>query len=438
MSEDLRTFFEQVDRVAERGERVAVATIARTRGSTPREPGAKMIIRSAGEALGTVGGGCGEAEVWRTALDVIADGKARMVHVDLTEEIDLKSEGVCGGTLDVFVDAWGPEQRSMLRGGRVPGAGRRVPSGRGGAGRALAASAANGASGTQPKAAPSDATAPGAEAELALLPAIAQHVPVTLATVIERRRTGAVPVGAKLLVRYDGQTVGSLGASSLERMVIPDAIRALEQEQPRTVAYRLGEGELAATVDVLLEPFAPPPEVVILGAGHIAWPLAKMAKLCDFRVTVIDDRASFASRERFPEADRVIVRDVEDAVRELEVTPRSYLVLVTRAHAHDVYALRHLIDRDAAYIGMIGAQRRIWAVFKLLHDEGVAAEKLARVHAPVGVDIGAETPAEIAVSILAEMVNVRRGGPAPHMSDRLRERFQRRLRAQESLAEPDL
>ncbi|HEV8633923.1 MAG TPA: XdhC/CoxI family protein [Chloroflexota bacterium] len=419
MSEDLRTFFEQVDRVAERGERVAVATIARTKGSTPREPGAKMIIRSAGEALGTVGGGCGEAEVWRTALDVIADGKARMVHVDLTEEIDLKSEGVCGGTLDVFVDAWGPEQRSMLRGGRVP------------SGCGPPASEAKGLSS-------SGAKDPGGEAELALLPAIEQHVPVTLATVIERRRSGEVPVGAKLLVRHDGGTLGSLGSPPLERMVVPDAVKALEREQPKTVAYRLGEGELAATVDVLLEPFAPPPEVVILGAGHIAWPLAKMAKLCDFRVTVIDDRASFANRERFPEADRVIVRDVEGAVRELAVTPRTYLVLVTRAHAHDVYALRHLIDKEAAYIGMIGAQRRIWAVFKLLHDGGVAAEKLARVHAPIGVDVGAETPAEIAVSILAEMVSVRRGGPAPHMSDRLRERFQRRLRAQASLEEPDV
>jgi xanthine dehydrogenase accessory factor len=391
MSEDLRTFFERVDEVAAGGERVAVATIARTRGSTPREAGAKMIIRSAGEALGTVGGGCGEAEVWRTALDVIADGRARMVHVDLTEEIDLKSEGVCGGTLDVFVDAWGPDQRPMLRGG---------------------------------------ALGPGAEAELALLPAIEQKVPVTLATVIERRRSD-VPVGGKMLVRYDGHVTGSLGLAELDRLVAPDAIKALDKEQPRTAPYQLGE----ARFDVLLEPYAPPPEVVILGAGHIAWPLAKMAKLCDFRVTVIDDRGSFANAERFPEADRVIVKDVEQAVQEIVITPRTYLVLVTRAHAHDVYALRHLIDTAPAYIGMIGAQRRIWAVFKLLHDEGVAGEKLARVHAPVGVDIAAETPAEIAVSILAEMVNVRRNGPAPHMSDRLRERFQRRLKAGQPLEE---
>src|SRR3989442_10574690 len=111
MSESIRTFFEQVDEVAQKGERVAVATVARTRGSTPREAGAKMIIRSAGQALGTIGGGCGEAEVWRTALDVIADGKARMVHVDLTEEISLKSEGVCGRALGAFLAPLGPPPR---------------------------------------------------------------------------------------------------------------------------------------------------------------------------------------------------------------------------------------------------------------------------------------------------------------------------------------
>ena len=216
MSESIKRFFEQVDQVAEAGERVAIATIARTKGSTPREAGAKMIIRSAGQALGTIGGGCGEAEVWRTALDVIADGKARMVHVDLTEEISLKSEGVCGGTLDVFVDPWGPEQRGILRGG---------------------------------------ALGPGHEAELELLPAIEERVPVTLATVIERRRAPEVLIGGKILVRTDGTLVGSLGSAALEALVVPDAVAALQQEQPRTLTYRLGEGEAPATVDVLLEPF---------------------------------------------------------------------------------------------------------------------------------------------------------------------------------------
>jgi xanthine dehydrogenase accessory factor len=400
MSESIKTFFEQVDQVAEAGERVAVATIARTRGSTPREAGAKMIIRSAGNALGTIGGGCGEAEVWRTALDVIADGKARMVHVDLTEEISLSSEGVCGGTLDVFVDPWGPEQRSLLRGGVL---------------------------------------GPGHQAELALLPAIEQRVPVTLATVIERRRAPDVLVGGKLLVRADGSTVGTLGSPALEALVVPDAVKALQQEQPKTIAYTLGEGETPSAIDVLLEPFGPPPELVIIGAGHIALPLAKMAKLCDFDVTVIDDRPSFANEERFPDADRVIAEAFESAVQRIEVTPRTYLVLVTRAHTYDVYSLRHLIEKDAAYIGMIGAQRRVWAVLKLLHDEGISADLLEKVRAPIGIaGVDAETPAEIAASILCEMIAVRRGGKPVIMSDRLRERFQRRLRSGESIEEPDL
>jgi xanthine dehydrogenase accessory factor len=393
MSESVREFFEQVDRAAERGERVAIATIARTRGSTPREAGAKMIIRSAGQALGTIGGGCGEAEVWRAALDVIADGKPRLVHVDLTEEISLSTDGVCGGTFEVFVDPWGPEQRAMLRGG---------------------------------------ALGPGHAADLALLPAIEGRVPVTLATVIERRRAPDVLAGAKLLVREDHSTVGSLGSAALAQLVVPDAITALRGEQPTAKSYQLGE----STVDVLLEPFAPAPELVILGAGHIALPLAKMAKLCDFDVTVIDDRPSFANRERFSEADRVIAQAFETAVQELDVTPRTYLVLVTRAHSYDVYSLRHLIHRDSAYIGMIGAQRRVWAVLKLLHDEGVSADLLEKVRAPIGIaDVDAETPAEIAVSIMAELIAVRRGGKPVVMSDRLRERFQRRLRAGESLEE---
>lgn len=400
MSESIKRFFEQVDEVAEGGERVAVATIARTRGSTPREAGAKMIIKSAGQALGTIGGGCGEAEVWRAALDVIADGKPRMVHVELTEEISLSTDGVCGGTFDVFVDPWGPEQRWMLRGG---------------------------------------ALGPGHAAELALLPAMQSRSPVTLATLIERRRAPDAVLGAKLLVHADGTSVGTLGSPTIDRLVAPDAIAALQQEQPRTATYTLGQGEAPATVDVLLEPFGPPPELVILGAGHIAVPLAKMAKLCDFDVTVIDDRPSFASHERFPDADRVIAQSFEDAVQALEVTPRTYLVLVTRAHSHDVYCLRHLIRRDSAYIGMIGAQRRVWAVLKLLHDEGVSADLLERVRAPIGIEgVEAETPAEIAVSILGELIAVRRGGKPVVMSDRLRERFQRRLRAGESLDEPEV
>jgi xanthine dehydrogenase accessory factor len=166
---------------------------------------------------------------------------------------------------------------------------------------------------------------------------------------------------------------------------------------------------------------------VIVGAGHIAVPLAQLAASLDFEVTVIDDRASFANKERFPQARQIIVSGAEPALRSLRITPRSYLVLVTRAHSHDVEALRAVIDSEAAYIGMIGSQRRVWAVYKLLHEEGVAAEKLTRVRAPIGLDLGGASPAEIALCIMAEIVVLRRGGTGQPLSDRLRGRYQARL-----------
>jgi xanthine dehydrogenase accessory factor len=148
----------------------------------------------------------------------------------------------------------------------------------------------------------------------------------------------------------------------------------------------------------------------------------------NFSVSVTDDRASFANRERFPTAKQILVGDIEAILRGYPITPRTHIVLVTRAHAHDVHGLRAVIDSPAAYIGMIGSQRRVWAVFKLLHDEGVSAEKLARVRAPIGLDLGGSTPEEIALSIMSEIILLRHHGSGQPMSDALRNRFMERLR----------
>jgi xanthine dehydrogenase accessory factor len=144
-------------------------------------------------------------------------------------------------------------------------------------------------------------------------------------------------------------------------------------------------------------------------------------------VVVIDDRPAFANRERFPTADRILVDDFEAALDSLPITPSTYVVLVTRGHTHDVHSLRRIIERPAAYIGMIGSRRRVFAVFKLLHEEGVPVETLLRVRAPIGLDIETETPGEIAVSIGAELLQARRGGRAPSLSDRTREQHRASL-----------
>jgi xanthine dehydrogenase accessory factor len=180
-------------------------------------------------------------------------------------------------------------------------------------------------------------------------------------------------------------------------------------------------------VGVFFDLAVPQPTLVIVGAGHVALPIAKVGRLLDFEVVVVDDRASFANTARFPDADRIIVDDFGSALDGLEITPSTYVVLVTRAHTHDVHALRKIVRSNAGYIGMIGSRRRVYAVFKLLQDEGVALDDLLRVHAPIGLDIKTETPGEIAISVGAELLKARRGGGAASISDILRPRYRSQL-----------
>jgi xanthine dehydrogenase accessory factor len=311
--------------------------------------------------------------------------------VDLTEEIALTSEGVCGGTYEVFVQPWS---------------------------RALHPVAIE---------LPMDQYARAAEA------ALAANQGAVLASVIHATGAWQDRLGAQMLIREDGETTGTLdldegsmpgtvaGATGSIREA---ALKALRQGTPLVAEYAGPSGSVA---EVFFDPFLPRPELIIVGAGHIAVPLANLAHALDFEVTVIDDRASFANKERFPQARQILVGGAEVSLGSLKITPRSHLVLVTRAHSHDVEALRAVITSDAAYIGMIGSQRRVWAVYKLLHDEGVPAEQLLRVRAPIGLDLGGNTPAEIALCIMSEIVLLRRGGTGAPMSDRLRGRYQARL-----------
>jgi xanthine dehydrogenase accessory factor len=193
-------------------------------------------------------------------------------------------------------------------------------------------------------------------------------------------------------------------------------------EARRLLASSTGPGchSLAGGVELYVERWEPAAELVIVGAGHIARPLALVGSMLDFRVTVLDDRPEFATPERFPGADRVLVADFADPLAGIEVGPRSSIVLVTRGHRHDYDCLRELARRDAQprYIGMIGSKRRVRAAFEQLAAEGVPPVWLARVHAPLGLDIGAETPAEIAVAVAAEIVLAARGGSARPLSER--------------------
>lgn len=242
-----------------------------------------------------------------------------------------------------------------------------------------------------------------AAAARALLSALEQGHAVATATLIEP------PTGARLLLGPDGP-LGGLGDAGLDRQVRTLLDAALDGAPAATHAVEHA-GRLHR---VLVEAHAPRPELVIVGAGHIALPLAAMADTAGFAVTVLDDRAAFADAARFPVAASVRHVDFEgDPFEGVRLGERSHVVLVTRAHRYDFDCLKLLLDRDIgrapSYVGIIGSRRRIRAAFQALVDDGIAPDRLRAVRAPIGLELAAETPAEIAVSILAEIVAHRRG-----------------------------
>jgi xanthine dehydrogenase accessory factor len=270
----------------------------------------------------------------------------------------------------------------------------------------------------------------------ALTDSIARREAVALATVTSATGSLAETLGNHALVwpQPDRQPVGGLNLGALDAQILADVRRAILEKTHRHLDYVEG----GAQVSIFVEVQERPPHLIIVGAGHIAIPLASIAKTCDFQVTVLDDRPQYAHTARFPTADQVIAgpfRQELDKLRQgkAQFDNDTYIVLVTRGHQYDVESLLEVLDDPLAYIGMIGSQRRIRAVFELLEKEqGIPAEKFDRVYAPIGLDIGAITPAEIGVCIMAEIINVMRRGPAQGLSGQIRrEREERRQRVRE-------
>lgn len=246
-----------------------------------------------------------------------------------------------------------------------------------------------------------------------------------VATIVNVR--GSIPSfeTAKMLVRDDGSIVGTIGGGCVEAEIWQAAREVMESEKPRTLTFNLNHDPkydsglvCGGTLDIFVEPVLPPASLYIFGAGHVSVSLYKVARGAGFDVTVVDDREAYANRERFPEAREIIAEDFERAMARLTPGESAYLVIVTRGHRDDMRILRWAVQTRARYIGMIGSKRKTIAIFKELTAEGLPAELFERVHAPVGLDIGAITPEEIAVAITAELIAARRhvGRELPHMS----------------------
>lgn len=230
---------------------------------------------------------------------------------------------------------------------------------------------------------------------------------------------------AKMLVRDDGSIVGTIGGGCVEAEVWQAAREVMESEKPRTLKFNLNQNPkddtglvCGGTLDIFIEPVLPPALLYMFGGGHVAINLYKVACNAGFEVTVIDDRDAYANRERFPEAKEIIADDFDKAMTRLSPTDSAYIVILTRGHRDDMRVLRWAVQTPARYIGMIGSKRKTIAIFRELIAEGIPEQLFKRVHAPIGLDIGAVTPEEIAVAITAELIahkrNVER--ELPHMS----------------------
>ena len=250
----------------------------------------------------------------------------------------------------------------------------------------------------------------------ALADALEEGEEVALVTIVAS--TGSTPqrVGAKMLVYADGRTVGTIGGGCYENDAFWKAREAIKSRRPLNVKYELTDDIAEESglicggqMEVFIEPLEPAPDVYIFGAGHVGYFLGRMAHETGFRVHVVDDREKFASSERFGEGIETIVDDIPTWLGSHRLPPNAYAVIVTRGHKHDLDVLRALVATPLRYVGLIGSRAKVKRIFDALHEEGIADESLKRVHAPIGLDIGAITPQEIAVSILAELIGVKHG-----------------------------
>lgn len=296
----MEAILEEIIRRIDAGERVVLCTVVGTRGSTPQSKGAKMLVVWDGRTIGTLGGGCVEAEVRKRALQQLSENVSQLLEFRLDHDFGWDDGLICGGVMEIY------------------------------------------------------------------------------AQVLDRERDGAFRAAWVAL-----------------RDKVPTILRIPYEQKGAAREY--------------VEELGLPPTLVIAGAGHVGQALGDLAAKLDFGVVVIDDRADYASESRFPAAARRIVGDIESELRRFPIDAGTYVVIVTRGHRHDGQALEAVIDSKAKYIGLIGSKAKIKLIYDDLVAKGVSAEKLSRVHAPIGYDIGAVSVPEIAVSIAAELIAIRRG-----------------------------
>jgi xanthine dehydrogenase accessory factor len=353
---------EQFENLAMIEKRVAMVTLVATRGTAPKKEGAKMWVGENGHLLGSVTiGGCIDARVIQASEQVLASFQPQMLSMSLGEEDAWEGGFTCAGTIDILiepVDLANPEDRlrSLYRSLRDEVAGGRC---------------------------------------------------VAVATPLDHP-------AYKLIVWDDGRVLGELGAPELDRQAKEIGRELIQKRTSRTIALDSGR----ASSDVFFEVHAPPPTLIVFGAGHVSTALVSLAKNLGLKTIVVDGRPRFATKERFPEADELLVGIPSEIARGLRYTSSTYVVLAAHDYKYDIPVLKTVLNTEAAYIGMLSSKRRGEAILGFLAESGVDMQALSRVRVPIGLDIGAITASEIALSILAEAVAVKTKRPGTPLKNR--------------------
>ena len=242
---------------------------------------------------------------------------------------------------------------------------------------------------------------------------------VALCTVIEKRGSGPRDVGAKIAVSEDGEIVGTIGGGNLERILVEEALKALKGGKSKKIVFSLREGVerrnvvktgliCGGEITIFIDAIEPKPRLIIIGSGHVGYPLAKLADILGFEIVVVDDNKELATRERFPMAKEILVGDFTEILDKVEVRPDDFVVIVHGEPKHDFMALKKMLEREVRYVGLLGSKVKVAKFKERLKKEGVSEDALRNLYAPVGLDIGAQTPEEIGISILAQIIRIRR------------------------------
>lgn len=357
----MRDVLDGISAAYERGGHVGVATVVNTFRSAPRPPGASMVVTDTGEAVGSVSGGCVEGAVYELAQEVIAGRPATLQRYGVSDDDAFAVGLTCGGIIDIFVERLDPQ--------RFPGFSH------------LAAS-------------------------------IQASEPVALATVI----SGPGQVGAHLVIWPDSVS-GSLGGERLDAAVTDDARGMLDQGMTGVRRYGADGERRRDELEVFVQSFAPPPRMLVFGAIDFAAAVARIGKFLGYQVTVCDARPVFATARRFPEADEVVVRWPHEYLQETKVDSRTVICVLTHDPKFDVPLLEVALHTPAAYVGAMGSRRTHDDRLRRLRERGMPEQLLQRLASPIGLDIGARTPEETAVSIAAEIISQRWGGSGQPLTE---------------------